>query len=132
MREAGAWSPGSAGPGWCWGRDLDRAVDGTAALISPAGNWRAVIDLIPTYADGDGEPLRLTLRIDGKAYPLSIARNTGDAAWAQAVLDNRISIEVPGGIAGGNHRIELLAESGGVLIEAVRFVPANDRSNSHR
>jgi hypothetical protein len=82
-----------------------------------------VIDLIPTYADGDGKPLRLTLRIDGKTWPLSVARNTGDAAWAQAVLDNRISIEVPTVIAGGSHRIELLAESDGVLIEAVRFVP---------
>lgn len=102
---------------------VGRAVSGTATLDLPAGSWRAIVDLIPTYADGDGAPLRLTLRIAGKAYPLSIARETGNAAWAQAVLDNRISVEVPAVLAGGNHRIELLAESGGVLVEAVRFVP---------
>jgi hypothetical protein len=39
------------------------------------------------------------------------------------VLDNRISVEVPGVLAGGSHRIAIEARSGGVLIEAVRFVP---------
>lgn len=124
-RVAGSWRvvPGLGRSGLVLGSRVDRAVAGAMALTLPAGNWRAVVDLLPTYADGDGEPLRLTLRIDGKTYPLSVARNTGDAAWAQAVLDNRISVEVPAVAAGGSHRIELLAESGGVLMETVRFVP---------
>jgi hypothetical protein len=87
----------------------------------PAGRWRAVIDLIPTYADSDGAPLQLVLRIDGKAYPLAVERKTGDADWAQAVLDNRISVRVPETIGAGSHRIELTAAGGGILIEAVRF-----------
>ena len=124
---SGDWRPvpGLGRSGLALGSQVDRAVAGTATLSLPAGNWRPVIDLIPTYADGDGEPLRLTLRIDGKAFPLSIVRETGNAAWAQAVLYNRISVEVPGVVAGGNHRIELLAENGGVLIEAMRLVPAD-------
>ncbi|WP_294061005.1 glycosyl hydrolase 115 family protein [Sphingomonas sp.] len=109
--------------GFALGSRIDRPVAGAATLPLPAGKWRAIADLIPTYADSDGAPLRLTLGIDGKAYPLSIPRETGDAAWAQAVLDNRVSAEVPATLAAGTHRIELRAETGGVLVEAVRFEP---------
>lgn len=121
----GNWRPvpGLGRGGLSLASRVDRPVRGVVKRNLPTGNWRAVVDLIPTYADSDGEPLRLTLRLDGKAYPLSVARETGNADWAQAVLDNRISVEVPAVAAGGNHRIELLAESGGVLVEAVRFVP---------
>jgi hypothetical protein len=105
------------------GSRIDRAVTGAATLALPAGRWRAVVDLIPTYADADGAPLRLELRIDGEAHPLSVARETGDPAWAQAVLDNRISVELPADIPGGERRIALRAETGGILIEAIRFLP---------
>ncbi|NIJ22415.1 hypothetical protein FHS95_004130 [Sphingomonas naasensis] len=97
------------------------SVVGAAAIDLPAGRWRATVDLIPAYADADGAPLRLILRIDGKAYPLEAPRETGNAAWAQAVLDNRIAVEVPASIDSGNHRIELTADAGGVLVEAIRF-----------
>ncbi|AQR76004.1 hypothetical protein BXU08_17940 [Sphingomonas sp. LM7] len=105
------------------GSRTDRAVAGTAALSLPTGRWRAIVDLIPTYADGDGAPLQLVLRIDGKVYPLNITRETGNPAWAQAVLDNRISVELPEAVTAGTHRIELGAETGGILVEAIRFVP---------
>jgi len=99
------------------------AVIGHATLALPAGRWRAIVDLLPTYADADGAPLRLTLRIDGKAWPLEVPRETGNPAWAQAVLDNRIAVEVPGSIDAGNHQIVLSADTGGVLVEAIRFEP---------
>ncbi|ATY32408.1 glycosyl hydrolase 115 family protein [Sphingomonas psychrotolerans] len=122
---AGSWRQvsGLGRNGLVLGSRVGRAVTGAAPVDLPAGQWRAEIDLIPAYADADSEPLRLTLRVDGKAWPLAVARNTGDAAWALAVLDNRISLAVPGTIAAGRHRVELLAASGGILIEAVRFVP---------
>ena len=104
---------------------MDGPVRGTVVRELPEGRWQVIVDLIPTYADADGAPLQLILRIDGRDWPLSIPRETGNAAWAQAVLDNRISVDVPTVIESGRHRFELLAESGGVLIEAVRFVPAD-------
>jgi hypothetical protein len=52
-----------------------------------------------------------------------MARETGNPAWALAVLDNRISVTLPEAIAAGSHHIELTTEAGGILIEAVRFVP---------
>jgi hypothetical protein len=30
---------------------------------------------------------------------------------------------VPGALAAGDHRVELMAENGGILVEAIRFVP---------
>jgi hypothetical protein len=104
---------------------FDRAVAGGIGIDLPAGRWRAVVSLIPTYADTDGAPLRLTVRIDGEAHPLTVARETGDSAWALAVLDNHVAIEVPGVLGSGHHRIELTAESGGVIVEALRFVRAD-------
>ncbi|HVJ02304.1 MAG TPA: glycosyl hydrolase 115 family protein [Sphingomonas sp.] len=120
---AGNWRTvsGLGRNGLVLGSRVERPVTGTATLALPDGRWRPVVDLVPTYADADGAPLQLVLRIDGRDYPLSVKRETGDAAWAQAVLDNRISVEVPAIIAGGNHRLELVAQSGGILIEAVRF-----------
>jgi hypothetical protein len=122
---AGSWHAvtGLGRNGLVLGSRIDRVVTGSARLSLPAGGWRAIVDLIPTYADADGAPLRLVLRIDSKDWPLTIPRETGNPAWAQAVLDNRISVEVPEAIAAGSHRIEVHAQTGGVLIEAIRFVP---------
>ncbi|MEP7008655.1 MAG: glycosyl hydrolase 115 family protein [Sphingomonas bacterium] len=122
---AGNWRevPGLGRQGLTLGSRTDRAVRGETVLNLPPGSWRGLVDLIPSYADRDGNPLRLELRIDGRPYHLTVPRNTGDSAWARAVLDNRISVELADAIPGGHHRIALLAENGGVLIEAIRFVP---------
>ena len=124
---AGNWRPvpDLGRGGFVLGSRMDGPVRGTVVRELPEGRWQVIVDLIPTYADADGAPLQLILRIDGRDWPLSIPRETGNAAWAQAVLDNRISVDVPAVIESGRHRFELLAESGGVLIEAVRFVPAD-------
>jgi hypothetical protein len=106
------------------GSRVDQPVRGRGAVSLDRGAWRVFVDLIPTYPDRDGEMLRLDLHIDGRAHPLTILRETGDSAWAQAVLDNRITLAVADDLPGGPHRIELFAESGGVLIGEIRFQPA--------
>ena len=130
-----------AGSGWRHGDGLGRhgnilsptGQPGTvsATIMLPAGDWRAIVDILPTYADTDGDPLRLTLAIDGIAYPLSAPRQTGDRAWAQAVLDNRIALALPARLASGTHRLTLRAADPGVLVEAIRFAPATDKDGLH-
>lgn len=100
----------------------------SATFTLPAGQWRAFVDVLPTYADRDGDPLRLTIAIDGTARRLEAPRQTGDSDWAQAVLDNSIALAVPVDLPAGAHRITLQSADPGVMIEAIRFtpVPATD------
>jgi hypothetical protein len=143
---AAAPSPATAGPllrpdqflpakGWrrIEGLGRSRALLGAgapsaparAAITLPAGNWQAVIDLLPLYsADNDGI-LRLTVRIDGKAETLELPRHTGDRNWAMAVLDNRIARPLNGTLGAGRHEISLEAGDPAVMIEAIRFIPAD-------
>lgn len=126
-----------AGAGWRRVDDLGRhgsmlATTGkgdgggpaTARFTLPTGRWRMVVDLLPAYADRDGDPLRMTLTMDGRDQRLEAKRETGSRDWAMGVLDNRLTIAVPGEWTGGDHRLTLDARDGGVLIEAVRFLPA--------
>ncbi|MFC3439920.1 glycosyl hydrolase 115 family protein [Sphingobium rhizovicinum] len=94
-----------------------------ASIILPAGRWRMLVDLLPAYADRDGDPLRLTVHLDGREEKLEARRETGDRDWANGVLDNRLSLPLPGAVAGGAHDIAIQARDGGVAIEAIRFVP---------
>ncbi|MEO6358999.1 MAG: glycosyl hydrolase 115 family protein [Sphingomicrobium sp.] len=112
--------------GMTLGSRTDQPVRGTGDVELAPGRWKAVVDLIPTYADRDGEPLLMEVIVDGRRIPLSVARKTGDGAWEQAVLDNRISADLPIVLDGGRRSIEISAPGGGVLIEAVRFVPATE------
>ncbi|MES2444040.1 MAG: hypothetical protein V4574_14520 [Pseudomonadota bacterium] len=116
-------------PGW---RRIDGLGSGGAmvsggagriayAVTLPPGQWRLVIDLLPTYPDADTGALRLTLDRDGTALPLVIPRETGNPAWAEAVLANRIALPVDGILEGGPHRITLFAADGGVIIDRLRF-----------
>jgi hypothetical protein len=91
----------------------------------PPGRWKVTLDVLPTYADSDGEPLRLVVIADGRTFPVTIMRETGNSNWAEAVLDNRISTDLPLFLCGGRHRIGLAAEQGGILVEALRFIPAD-------
>jgi hypothetical protein len=103
----------------------------SATITLPAGQWRAIVDILPTYADKGGDPLRLSITIDGIAYPLTAPRETGDRAWAQAVLDNRIALPLPVQLTAGPHRLTLRAADPGVLVEAIRFTPATDKDDLH-
>lgn len=104
----------------------DPATRGSVAVDVPPGKWQLNVDLLPTYADRDGDPLRLTVRVDGKPFPVSVVRETGDKDWSNAVLDNRITATLPTSFAAGRHIIGIEAEGGGILIEALRFTPAAD------
>lgn len=112
--------------GLALGSRAGQSVQGTAEVSLPPGRWKAVVDLLPTYADRDGEALRLSVNVDGRPAIIAIERETGSAAWAEAVLDNRISKELPLLIDGGLRRIGLAAEEGGILIQAIRFTPVQE------
>jgi hypothetical protein len=99
-------------------------VKGSASIVLPRGRWRMLVDLLPTYADRDGEPLRLSLRANGREFPLSAARQTGDKAWSQGVLDNRLTLPVDAVFPEGRLSVDAETSSGGILLEAIRFVPA--------
>jgi hypothetical protein len=99
------------------------AVVSSANVQLPPGTWHVLVDVIPTYADRDGEPLRFSIEIDGRPVELMVPRHTGDADWAKAVLDNRITVPVESTLEGGAHQIALRAKNGGVTIEALRFLP---------
>jgi hypothetical protein len=109
-----------------------KAAAGTASdarlsyrLTLPPGTWRAAIELLPTYATRDGEPLRLTLAIDdGAAQPIAVERHTGDHAWALAVLDNRIAAPVAGAIPGGARRLTLTLPDQAVVVDRFVFTRA--------
>ncbi|TCM15430.1 glycosyl hydrolase family 115 (putative glucuronidase) [Novosphingobium sp. PhB165] len=96
-----------------------------ASIVLPAGNWRAVVDLLPTYPSDNGDMLRLTVRIDGTAQTLNVPRHTGDRDWARAVLDNRISLPLSAALGAGQHRVSIEIGDPAVMIEAIRFVPAD-------
>lgn len=102
-----------------------------ATVTLPAGEWRAFVDILPTYADRDGDPLRLTVAIDGVAYRLATPRQTGDRDWAQAVLDSRIALAVPVDLPAGAHRVTLQSADPGVMIEAIRFEPVHATGHLH-
>ncbi|MEC3912720.1 glycosyl hydrolase 115 family protein [Sphingobium sp. CR2-8] len=140
-KETASWTVFSprafvAGPGWRRVEGLGRqglvlgatGMGGvaTANVILPAGRWRMLVDLLPTYADRDGDPLRLTLGIDGAQHGLEVARETGSRDWADGVLDNRLSLTVQGELAGGRHSLTVDARDAGVMIEAVRFIAMED------
>lgn len=102
-----------------------------AAVTLPAGRWQMVVDLLPAYADRDGDPLRLTVRVDGVEYALAVPRETGSRDWAMGVLDNRLSLSLPGELAGGGHDLAVSASDSGVMIEAVRFLPIEADPSLH-
>lgn len=94
-----------------------------ASVTLPSGRWRMIVDLLPAYADADGDPLRLAIGIDGRIHALEAKRETGSRDWAMEVLDNRLSIAVPGEWVGGRHSMTIEARDGGVMVEAIRFLP---------
>ena len=90
----------------------------------PPGRWRLVAELLPSYATRDGDPLRLTLALDDAA-PVTLAapRVTGDAAWARAVLDNRLELALPTALAAGRHRFTVGLADPALILDRFRFDP---------
>lgn len=105
------------------GSRIDASVRGTIAATIPAGSWRATIEILPTYADRDGEPHRLDVTIDGKRHRLTAPRTTGDDDWKRAVLDNRIVLPLPEAIEGGARTIRLASEGGGLIVDRLVLTP---------
>ncbi len=145
-KDTGSWTVVSpfdfvAGPGWRVVEGLGRqgcllAAAGaggtaTAAITLPAGRWRMMIDLLPAYADQDGDPLRMTMAVDGRVHRLAARRETGKRDWAMAVLDNRLSLTLPGEMGGGRHELAVKAQDSGVMIEAIRFLPVDSDPALH-
>ncbi|WP_333702427.1 glycosyl hydrolase 115 family protein [Sphingobium yanoikuyae] len=95
-----------------------------ATIDLPPGEWTALVDILPTYADRDGDALHLTVGIDGVTQALESRRETGSRDWAMGVLDNRATMTLTQRLSGGSHVVTLERADPGVLIEAVRFVPA--------
>lgn len=105
------------------GSRIDAPVSGTFRATPPPGKWRASVEILPTYADRDGEPLRLDVILDGKRHRLTAPRNTGDDAWKQAVLDNRLALSLPEAIEGGTRTITLATEGGGMIVDRLVLTP---------
>lgn len=105
------------------GSRINAPVSGTIRATLPPGKWRAAIEILPTYADRDGEPLRLDVTIGGKRHRLAAPRNTGDDDWKQAVLDNRIVLPLPEAIEGGASTITLATEGGGMIVDRLVLTP---------
>ncbi|HEY6870836.1 MAG TPA: glycosyl hydrolase 115 family protein [Novosphingobium sp.] len=93
-----------------------------------------VLGLLPLFPDATGSAqvegrsdprsggrdLSVAVSIDGgPAQPLSVSRQVGGDVWAQGVLDNLLSVPVPGRFAPGPHRITVTALSSGIALDRV-------------
>jgi hypothetical protein len=96
----------------------------TYDVTLPPGDWSLSLDLIPTFPLAAGGALRLAVVVDGGApVEIAVRREPGDAAWAQGVLDGRLSTASGLSLAGGPHRVVLTAREPGVLVDALAFKP---------
>ena len=101
-----------------------RPVRLTYTVTLPPGRWRAIAEVLPTYP-ADGRPLALSVTVDhAAAVKASVSRRTGDRAWAQAVLDNRIDLPLATIVAGGRHRLALHLADPAIILDRIRFEPA--------
>ncbi|RHW17516.1 hypothetical protein D1610_10915 [Sphingomonas gilva] len=100
-----------------------QTVSARGSFTLPPGKWRLTAELVPTFPDAEGAPLALDLMLDGTSHAIRLARETGDAAWSQAVLDNRLAVPVADAVGGGAHLIALSASGGGVLVDRLVAIP---------
>jgi hypothetical protein len=96
----------------------------TYDITLPPGSRALSLDLIPTFPLTAGDALRLAVSVDG-GPPVEIAlkREPGDAAWAQGVLDGRLTAATGLSLSGGPHRVVVTSRGPGVLIDALAFKP---------
>lgn len=123
---------GKPAPGWRFIPGLGRglgAVTPTAmggkpltyTVDLPPGDWVLSIDLIPTFPNQPDAGLRLGVALDGgPIQPVTVPRQTGDAAWVQGVLDGRIRHDTGLSLSGGTrHRLRLTAPDTDVVVDAL-------------
>ncbi len=102
------------------------------AVTLPPGEWSLAAEVLPTYPTIEGAGLRLAVSIDGGApATLTAPRATGDAAWARAVLDNRIDLALPATLTGGRHTLSIRIDDPAILFDALRFDPVATQGLPH-
>ena len=102
------------------------------AVTLPPGQWSLAAEVLPTYPTIEGAGLRLAVSVDGgAATTLTAPRKTGDAAWARAVLDNRIDLALPATLTGGRHTLAIRIDDPAILFDALRFDPVATQGLPH-
>ncbi|MBJ6122449.1 glycosyl hydrolase 115 family protein [Sphingomonas mollis] len=117
--------------GWRFVAGLGR---GTGAMIAAGGTaslsydltlttpQSLAIDILPTFPGGGGDSaFHLTVTIDGHPHAIVIPRTTGDPAWSAGVLDNLLSVPIPGTLPPGRHRVTIASADEGLALDRLRL-----------
>jgi len=120
----------SPAPGWRlvagMGRGTGALVAGPGAapwrgtVTAAPGQTRLALGLLPMFPGGNTRNLLISVQIDnGPVQRMTVPRQVGSEAWVQGVLDNLLTIEVPGTLPPGPHRITVTAGSDGIGLDRV-------------
>lgn len=87
--------------------------------VVSSGDYRFYSTLIPTYPVAGGRDLRFAVSVgDQEPTLVSLERETGDAAWKQAVLSGSVTANATLEIdAPGRHRLRLWVVDAGVVVD---------------
>ena len=96
----------------------------TLRIAVPDGAPQALeLGLLPLFPHDGDAALHLEVTIDaGTPIPISISREAGSPAWAEAVLDNLLRVVATPELAAGDHTITIVAKSSGVAVDRLILV----------